>query len=162
MRAASLIVATFVGSLLSACDGDSQGANCPCPPQTALETSFDNASSTLGAENVQDALDELAARPVAGRMYVTDWQYIDATLAGVSIGVLCNDSMNDIPLSVTCELAEGGTPDPSVIPFLQAFGVQPWENGGAQAGGHCDWYTTDSRPWGGRFKIRLVCLDPTP
>src|SRR5262245_23646847 len=39
---------------------DAQGA-CTC---TAERVSYDHSTSTLGANNVQDAVDELAARPI--------------------------------------------------------------------------------------------------
>ncbi len=74
------LVGILGGLVMAACDRDPEGADCVCQPQTALETAFDNASSTLGADNVQDALDELAARPLPGRTYLTDWHYLDATL----------------------------------------------------------------------------------
>ncbi len=39
--------------------------SCSCSTAPAVEVAFDNASSMLGASNVQDAIDELASRPVA-------------------------------------------------------------------------------------------------
>jgi hypothetical protein len=52
---------------LAGCPGDDNGAadsgQCMCPAPTAQQVSYDNMSSELGAENVQDAIDELEARP---------------------------------------------------------------------------------------------------
>src|SRR5688572_31677801 len=121
MRTLVVALAVLPGILSSACERDPQGADCVCQPQTALGTPFDNGSSMLGAGNVQDALDELAARPLAGSMYFTDWSEGEpaAGVAGFVISRPCNDNPGDIALSVTCEFAEGGTPDPTVVPVLE-------------------------------------------
>jgi hypothetical protein len=55
-------------ALLAGCPGDDDqpqvdGGQCSCPAPTAQKVTYDPASSMLGAENVQDALDELATRP---------------------------------------------------------------------------------------------------
>ncbi len=150
------IAAALCAVIPLGCDRDPSGADCVCEPQTALETPFDNGPSGLGAENVQDALDELAARPLAGRLYFTNWFSADPVMTpGVGVGTTCDENPGHVALSASCELAEGGSPDPTVVPILQSHSVENSE-------GTCSWWTTDGRPWGGRFKIRLLCLDPTP
>ena len=63
-----LLISVSVAALLSAgCDDeDDDGAdasgNCPCEPPTAADVSYDNATSGLPGDNVQDALDDVAAR----------------------------------------------------------------------------------------------------
>jgi hypothetical protein len=153
MRALALATLPLV---LLACEREPQGTDCMCQPQTALETPFDNMSSTLGADNVQDAIDELDARPLSGRHYFTEWFYTPpATLPGSLVSGPCDENPGHLALAVTCEFGEGGDPDPTVVPLLQQQGVH-------DAVGFCGWFTTDGRPWGGRFKMRVLCLDPTP
>ena len=60
--AASLLVAACNGTADDDIDVDSR-AVCDCPEQTAADVAYDNVGSGLAGANVQDAVDELAARP---------------------------------------------------------------------------------------------------
>ena len=60
--AASLLVAACNGTADDDIDVDSR-AVCDCPEQTAADVAYDNVGSGLAGADVQDAVDELAARP---------------------------------------------------------------------------------------------------
>jgi hypothetical protein len=158
MRTVALPVAALLMASMatSACEREHQGSDCVCQPQTALETPFDNGSSTLGAENVQDAIDELAGQSPFGRIYFTDWSvFEDLDQPNLSMGAECYGE--DRALSIRCEWFIGGGRDAAlgVTPALVASGLD------SDTGGHCAWET----PGGGisyrDFRIRLLCLAAT-
>ena len=60
--AASLLVAACNGTADDDIDVDSR-AVCDCPEQTAADVAYDNVGSGLAGADVQDAVDELAAKP---------------------------------------------------------------------------------------------------
>jgi hypothetical protein len=104
--------------LIAGCPADDNdqdaAAQCTCQPETALQTSYDNASSGLGAENVQDALDELADRPIAELPIGGRLQMIQQTLPNDGSvrpqpELDCPDMEHDIALSGTCGAVEGAT-----------------------------------------------------
>jgi hypothetical protein len=127
-----------------------------CEPETALETPYDNRSSTLGAENVQDAVDELAARPVAeaplaGRLFLRGWNELtDPTTPNVIVTSECDSTA--IAISVQCQWVP---PDVSPFPALtSSYADDPAEGRGAT----CIWSTPDQSIPGGTFRARALCL----
>src|SRR5262249_12313923 len=100
-----------------ACDGSSTStsdatAACNCK---ALNVSFDKASSGLGAANVQDAIDELAARPlpepaVGGRIQTIIKAFPNpGTHGGITLTADCADTAHDVALGGACGFDFGGT-----------------------------------------------------
>ena len=84
---------------------DAQGA-CTC---TAEGVSYDHTSSNLGAANVQDAVDELAARPIPEpavgpriRTIVVPFTLTDQAPGGISKTAACSDESKDIVLGGAC------------------------------------------------------------
>lgn len=81
----------------------------------ALQVSFDKNSSALGASNVQDAIDELAERPVAetpigGRIKTIDKFFPNpGTHGGVSQVAECDDPRHDLALGGACGYVDGAT-----------------------------------------------------
>jgi hypothetical protein len=101
--------------IASACSDDggsttSDASSCLCK---ALEVAFDKSSSTLGATNVQDAIDEIAARPAAeapvgGRIKTLVQVFPNpGTMGGVTQTLSCSDPAHDLALGGAC--GGGGT-----------------------------------------------------
>lgn len=95
---------------------------CQCPTPTAVTTTYDNQSSQLGAENVQDALDELAARPVAeapvaGRIEKVVMKVDNPGTANLDLKVSC-PRLTDIAIGGGCgQIIDSGA-------SLQGFELQ--------------------------------------
>jgi hypothetical protein len=82
--------------------------SCTCTPPKAEQVSYDHVSSGLGAENAQDALDELAARPVAeapieGRLQLVDTAVTNTGAALILLSQPCPQP-TDIALGGGCGL----------------------------------------------------------
>lgn len=105
MRASYLLLPLF---LLTGCPSDNNSTTEDAQhAHSAIETKYDKTSSMLGADNVQDALDELATRregepPLASRLELVvktfknngkDFQYDSAD---------CPDKDHDLALSGSC------------------------------------------------------------
>lgn len=93
---------------LSGCPSDS-GSTTDANEHThaALETTYDRTSSTLGAANVQDALDELAARPIAEAPLASRLELVVETFPNnkqtlQNEHARCPDEAHDIALSGSC------------------------------------------------------------
>lgn len=97
-----------IGLLIAGCSSDTgSDGSCSCEPKAALETKYDNMSSMLGAENVQDALDELAARPVAEapvgpRMIIVEEETPNTGADVISANGGCPDQAHDVALGGAC------------------------------------------------------------
>lgn len=98
-------------------DDDDGGARadsgqCECPTPTALQVSYDKTSSQLGADNVQDAVDELAARPaeppLAGRLTRIAVQVDNSGMEFLNISLSC-PAATDVALGGGCGLISGAT-----------------------------------------------------
>ncbi len=84
---------------------DAQGA-CTC---TAETVSYDHATSSLGATNVQDAVDELAARPIPEppvgprlKTIVVPFTLTNQAPGGVEKSAACDNEARDIVLGGSC------------------------------------------------------------
>jgi hypothetical protein len=84
---------------------DAQGA-CTC---TAETVSYDHSSSTLGASNVQDAVDELAARPIPEppigprvKTIVVPFTLTDQAPGIISKAAACPNESVDVVLGGAC------------------------------------------------------------
>jgi len=84
---------------------DAQGA-CTC---TAETVSYDHTTSTLGANNVQDAVDELAARPIPEspvgpriKTIVVPFTLTDQAPGGVEKFATCTNEATDVVLGGAC------------------------------------------------------------
>ncbi len=84
---------------------DAQGA-CTC---TAETVSYDHATSSLGATNVQDAVDELAARPIPEppvgprlKTIVVPFTLTNQAPGGISKTAACPDESKDVALGGAC------------------------------------------------------------
>lgn len=80
----------------------------------ALDVAFDKSSSTLGATNVQDALDELAQRPVAEAPVgpriktVVDVKPNPGTAGTALHTASCPDPVHDLALGGACPFGGDG------------------------------------------------------
>lgn len=125
------------------------GALCACK---AVEVAFDKTSSPLGAVNVQDAIDELAARPlpeppIGGRLKTVVQVFPNpGTMGGVSQTVSCPDAAHDIALGGAC----GGGGDNAQLQETRIT------NDANAASYTCSW----SQPNGGSetMRVTVVCL----
>jgi hypothetical protein len=127
----------------------SDAASCSC---TALQVAFDKTSSMLGASNVQDAIDEVAARPIAeppvGDRIKTIVQVFPnpGTMGGVEQTLACPDPRHDVALGGAC--GGGGT---------RAQLVETRINNDTNVASYtCGW----SQPTGGSdaMRVTVVCL----
>jgi len=117
--ALSLVVLGVVGG----CDDDDpalpDAGSCTCEPPTAVEVTYDKASSPLGADNVQDAVDELAARPLAEAPVAGRLQLVSAEVD--------NPGLSFITVSLSCpaagDIAIGGACGPLLTPGAQLRGT---------------------------------------
>jgi hypothetical protein len=111
-----MVVVSVLALAFSACGDDDDGATtdggeCTCPTPSAQQINFDNGTSTLGAENVQDALDELAQRPLgepslAGRITQMEKELDNAGGEILSGSISCPEG--DIALGGGCGFLLGG------------------------------------------------------
>jgi hypothetical protein len=145
----------LIGAWIAGCNG-----NGPIGAQSALDTPYDNSSSTLGADNVQDAIDELAARPLPeaplrDRFYFGPWLVSDQpTAPNITLGVECGG--DEMVVSVSCDYQPHGWPTSGAAPILQAAyveGLEPKEGVGI-----CAWGTPDGLVPTGTFRARALCL----
>jgi hypothetical protein len=126
----------------------SDAGACACE---AVTTSFDNASSSLGADNVQDAIDELAARPIPEAPVGSRIETITRTFAnsgsagGVSRTADCPDPAHDLALGGGCSFADGAN--------LVATGVS---NDATHASFSCSW--VQDAPSQTMLAVTVVCL----
>jgi hypothetical protein len=138
---------------VAACDGSSATAadsatSCTCK---ALGVSFDKTSSGLGAMNVQDALDELAARPVAeapvgGRIQTVVKTFPNpGTKGGVSQTLDCPDPAHDIALGGACGFVDNATLGETII-----------TNDASHASYACSWLQPNGSP--SNMRVTVVCL----
>lgn len=76
-------------SMLAGCPSDNNSqpdaGNCSCAPPTALQVTYDKTSSMLGATNVQDAVDELAARPLPEAPIEGRLEFVDQAVTNTGI-----------------------------------------------------------------------------
>lgn len=99
----------LVFAVATGCQNDSATMpDAAATPQTALATFYDKSSSTLGASNVQDAIDELAARPIAEpplgprlQLVVKSFPKVDDSTAQSEV-LYCPDKEHDIALGGSC------------------------------------------------------------
>jgi hypothetical protein len=115
MRTLVLAVIIAVTACSDGAGNEGDGGVCAC---RAIQVSFDRASSTLGAMNVQDAIDELAARPVpeaavGGRIRTIVRTFENPGTARVEKTATCDDPAHDVALGGGCAFAS--TPDNSAI-----------------------------------------------
>lgn len=101
-------IASVLALAVGACNGsDTAGGACECE-QTALATAYDHASSSLGAENVQDAIDELAGRPtdqpIGPRLVLIETITENDGTEFVGGGAACPDRDHDVALGGSCEV----------------------------------------------------------
>ena len=110
----------FAALLLGACDSaggtpDTVGqCGCESGEQTALQTRYDPSSSTLGAENVQDAIDELAARQTAEQVIAERVVRVQETAQNpgtveFDATLDCPDPDHDLAIGGGCDEVIGGT-----------------------------------------------------
>lgn len=165
-------IALIITLSLSGCAAPEESGNsmCECGFQSALQTSYDHESSTLGAENVQDAVDELAteasamatllesqdsrmaaleARPIAesavsGRLELLAVESVNDGTALVSATANC-PTTTDVPISGSCDAIPTGSLLGTAIVF-----------NATQAAFQCVW----SQPLGttDALRVRVMCL----
>ncbi len=138
--------------MFAACDGDgaqtNDAASCTCK---ALNVSFDKTSSGLGASNVQDAIDELAARPipeapVGGRIQTVVRTFPNpGTKGAVSQIAECPDPSHDIAIGGACSFVDGATLVGTAI-----------NNDSTHASYLCGWLQPDGSPT--NMGVSVVCL----
>jgi hypothetical protein len=107
----NLIVSLFLVSIAGCPDESKTEPTSDAAPhthslQSALQTPYDKASSKLGADNVQDALDELAERPLAEaplgmRLYWHTVSFTD-TKESVELKATCPISDKDVVIGGAC------------------------------------------------------------
>lgn len=100
------LIATL-GAVTGCPDDTTASPDAAAVPQTALATPYDKRSSTLGATNVQDAIDELAQRPLAEAPLVGRLEFVAKDFpnkGGVSQTeeATCPDPMHDFAISGSC------------------------------------------------------------
>ncbi len=96
-----------VSLLVVGCEAEDGDDECSCEARPALETPYDNMSSMLGAANVQDALDELAGRPVAeasvgSRLVIVEKETPNTGGEIMSANASCPDVEHDLALGGAC------------------------------------------------------------
>ena len=136
---ALLITTTF---LAAACNGTSDDdvdvdsrAVCDCPEKTAADIPYDNVGSGLVGADVQDAVDELAARPEGIADAFERIMIVEVTDTSPTTGtshvvqVVCPGTGPDLALAIGggCDGATSNapitrmTPDPSPDGLARAF-----------------------------------------
>jgi hypothetical protein len=126
----------------------SDAGACACE---AVTTSFDNASSPLGADNVQDAIDELAARPIPEAPVGSRIETITRTFANSgSAGGITRTAECPMP---TRDLALGG--GCSVVDTASLVGTAV-VNDAASAAYSCSWLQSASSQT--MLGVTVVCL----
>ena len=92
---------------------DAQGA-CTC---TAEGVSYDHTTSSLGAANVQDAVDELAARPIPEppvgpriKTIVVPFTVTNQPPGGIEKSAACDNEARDIVLGGACGFVSSSNP----------------------------------------------------
>jgi hypothetical protein len=129
-------------------DAQTDAGACSCQ---AVSTSFDNASSSLGADNVQDAIDELAARPVAeppiGERIETVTRVFSnpGTIGAVTQTAQCPTPARDLALGGACGFV-----------FSAALVETRIANGTNDASYACGW--DQSTAGSGNMSVTVVCL----
>ena len=136
---------------LASCDESPGGADAGTCSCAAATTTFDNTSSALGAENVQDAVDELAARPIAeppvgSRIETITRVFTNPGTAGAVTQVAsCPMPARDLALGGACGFVFNGLLVETRI-----------SNEASQASYACGW----DQPSGGtgNMTVTVVCL----
>jgi hypothetical protein len=137
---------------LGAC---SNNGSSPAGPDAgtvrALQVSFDKATSTLGATNVQDALDELAARPIAEAPIGSRIKTIVKPMpfpglsGSVTLMADCSDPSHDVALGGACGFIDAATLVQTSI-----------ANDATHASFVCGW--SKAGPGAGNTSVTVVCL----
>lgn len=137
--------------LVSCSDGNAvstDAGTCACK---AIQTSFDKGTSTLGATNVQDAIDELAARPVAEAPIGSRIRTIDkvfpnpGTHGGVGQKLSCADPVHDLAIGGACGFVDNAELVETTI-----------ENDATRASYGCSWLQRDGST--SSMRVTVVCL----
>lgn len=152
-------------------DGNTTDAGqCACPTPTAAQISYvvPDADAGISATNVEQALDQLAARPIAeppiGSRIITLSQNVspDSSLSNTTrlIGQLsCPDPVHDVAIGGACGEHPNALTDSAAA--LQSAGVENGPNpvgGAARAQQFCDYKQTQPPAVGAKVGVNLVCL----
>jgi hypothetical protein len=137
--------------LLSCSDNAQMTADAGACMCKAAQVSFDKASSTLGATNVQDALDELAARPIAEPPIATRIKIVDKgvpnpkTSGNVEATADCPNPGHDMAIGGGCGFVDSASINEAVL-----------VNDATHASYRCGW----SQPTGSStlMSVSVVCL----
>jgi hypothetical protein len=105
------------------CSGDPSTGEMPCEVLGADEVCYSDEFAGPAAENVQEGLDELAARavpdaPLSERIYVRRI----ATPAGLAGGPAANCQAGDVLLGGGCAYIEPGPRNPDDVPIMRTHG----------------------------------------
>jgi hypothetical protein len=142
-----------IATVVAACD---DGASQLCRA-TALEVDYDNSYGGLGAENVQDAIDELAARPLAEeplerRMYFSRSAGVFGGEPGLySIVAACDEG--DLAISGSCGTNKTG--DGQLNPVVQVVSFGHYDKPNEW---HCEFLRTAPEPETSSLGANCVCL----
>jgi hypothetical protein len=149
----SRLVVLSIATIVAACD-DASSQSCRA---TALDVDYDNSYGGLGAENVQDAIDELAARPLAEeplerRMYFSGGEGVFGGAPGLySIVAACDEG--DLALSGSCFTNKTG--DGQLNPVVQVVSFGHYDKPNEW---HCEFLRTAPEPETSSLGASCVCL----
>jgi hypothetical protein len=152
MRFASI----FLAVILAGCPdegtttADAAALSCECPTPAAETTTYDNVASMLSGDNVQDAVDELAARPSAEQVLAAKVEKVSRSVTNSGETILtgataCPDESRDIAIGGSCGVHPDGE--------LKGFVVR---STASQAAFECTWGQplNDST----NLVVEVVCL----
>lgn len=149
-NSASLKVLWLVATLgaVTGCPDDTTAApDAAVAPQTALQTPYNKQSSTLGAVNVQDAIDELAQRPIAeaaigSRLELVVREFPNNNMTYQQELLYCPDKDHDIAMSGSCNSLARTAALRSTILGPASF--------------YCEWSQLEGNT--GNYDVRVLCL----